>query len=78
MSAEPFTPNHHPIYLAAKALSDYMRKNSGAATGQLVNALHKAVDDYDDLTIPDFLRRPMTAAPTDEWTVVGGTDGKDQ
>lgn len=72
---DKFTPNHHPIYLAAKALTDYMRANSGAATGQLVNALYKAVDDYDDLTIPNFLRRPMVPK-ADEWTVVGGTDGQ--
>lgn len=52
-------PNHHPIYLAAKALIDYMRDNSGAATGELIKALAHEVDKYDDLTIPDFLRRPL-------------------
>lgn len=68
-------PNHHPIYLAAKELTDYMRTNSGAATGLLVGALYKAVDDYEDLTIPDFLRRPLPA-PDAEWTVIGGTDAE--
>lgn len=59
MSAEKFTPNHHPIYLAAKALIDYMRENSGAATGTLIKELTRQVDLYDDLTIPDFLKRPV-------------------
>lgn len=56
--SDPFTPNHHQIYLAAKALIDYMRDNSGAATGTLIKALAHEVDVYDDLTIPGFLKRP--------------------
>lgn len=59
MTAEKFTPNHHPIYLAAKALTDFMRANSGAATGELIKALVHEVDKYDDLTIPEFLKRPV-------------------
>lgn len=70
-------PNHHPIYMAAKAFADFYRTNNGCTTGELVRAVIKAVDDYDDLTIPDFLRRKIEP-PADEWIVVGGTDGKDQ
>lgn len=67
---DKFTPNHHQIYLAAKALIDYMRLNSGAATGVLIKSLAHEVDVYDDLTIPGFLKRP---AP--EKLEITGTEG---
>lgn len=41
-------PSLRSVYMAAKNLSDYMRTNSGAATGELVAALHKAVTRYED------------------------------
>jgi len=40
-------PSLRSVYTAAKNLSNYMRTNNGAATGELVTALHKAVEDYE-------------------------------
>jgi hypothetical protein len=51
-----------PVYVAARAVIDYMDKNSGACTGQLLNGLRNALAETDDLAIPEFLRRKRPAA----------------
>lgn len=66
--------SYKDIYIAAKALITFYRENSGCSTGDLIKALGEAVDEYDSLAIPKLLQRE----PADEWTVVGGEDGKDQ
>ena len=46
-----------PVYIAARALIDFMDLNSGAATGELIQKLRNAIVETDELQIPEFLRR---------------------
>jgi|GEM_PF-5166917 len=45
------------VYVRARAVIDYMDRNSGACTGQLLNDLRRVLADFDELEIPVFLRR---------------------
>lgn len=51
-----------PVYVAARALIDFMDSHDNACTGQLINGLRNALAETDDLEIPEFLRRKPSAA----------------
>lgn len=47
----------YAVYVAARDVIDYMDRNSGACTGQLLQRLRNALVETDELQIPEFLRR---------------------